>query len=211
MTYEELKGLFISRTSTRRYLPDPIPEEDIREITDAAHHAPSAHNQQPWRVLALVDKEIIKVLAKISVEEYQKFVLCVPVEEQKILRRLSFFVGHFAGAPAVLIILSKKSETEAEKIFQVNSISLPEISCFDQDSLSVGAFIQNLLLAAEAMGYATCWMAAPVIYAQDKLEKILHVVEPWHIVSIIALGKSDTKKSNEVAKKGLAEILTFIS
>lgn len=39
------------RRSIRKYKPDPIPDEDIRAIIEAATQAPSASNAQMWRFL----------------------------------------------------------------------------------------------------------------------------------------------------------------
>ena len=46
-----------SRTSTRSYKPDKIPEEDVEEIIDAAIHAPSAGNLQDWEFVLVKDPE----------------------------------------------------------------------------------------------------------------------------------------------------------
>ena len=41
------------RRSIRRYTNDPVPEEFIDRLLDAAIWAPSAHNRQPWRFVVL--------------------------------------------------------------------------------------------------------------------------------------------------------------
>src|SRR5690242_9612008 len=42
-------NLMSRRVSCRAYKPDPVPEEHLRQILEAARLAPSACNQQPWR------------------------------------------------------------------------------------------------------------------------------------------------------------------
>ena len=37
------------RRSIRKFKPDPIPDEIINQILEAARLAPSASNRQPWR------------------------------------------------------------------------------------------------------------------------------------------------------------------
>jgi nitroreductase len=43
-----LHHLVTTRRSVRLYGPEPIPRERIRALIDAATHAPSNFNRQPW-------------------------------------------------------------------------------------------------------------------------------------------------------------------
>ena len=52
----ELLALFAKRQSVRRYKPDPVPEEHLRLILDAARHAPTSGSQQPWKFLVIRDQ-----------------------------------------------------------------------------------------------------------------------------------------------------------
>jgi len=54
------------RRSIRRYRPEPIPEEKLVKILEAARLAPSAGNRQPWRFVVVKDPEKKKELAKAS-------------------------------------------------------------------------------------------------------------------------------------------------
>ena len=45
-----VKEAFISRRSVRRFLPDPIPRDNIKNILECSAFAPSGHNIQPWHV-----------------------------------------------------------------------------------------------------------------------------------------------------------------
>lgn len=42
-------SVFLDRWSSRAYTGEPVPEQDLLTILDAAHWAPSAFNSQPWR------------------------------------------------------------------------------------------------------------------------------------------------------------------
>ena len=41
------------RASVRSYRPDPVPEEDLQTILEAALHAPSANNARPWHIVVV--------------------------------------------------------------------------------------------------------------------------------------------------------------
>jgi nitroreductase len=208
MNIDELKELLTRRASHRKHQGDSIPEDDIKSIVEAARHAPSAHNTQPWRVLALTQKDLIVQLAQTAVTEYEK---TLPQDAPPELRNFSFYAGHFREAPAALVILTKKSTFPFEnpEYRKLYGLEPPEYTGFDLDSLGAGAFTQNILLAATALGYATCWVAAPCIYAQERIEEILKIRAPWKAVSIISLSRP-VKERKGAPKKELSEILEFV-
>ncbi len=43
------------RRDIRRFRPDPVPEEPLRRILEAAHRAPSVGLMQPWRLIVIRD------------------------------------------------------------------------------------------------------------------------------------------------------------
>jgi nitroreductase len=43
----------LERRSIRRYKTDPIPDDDLRQILEAARQAPSASNRQPWHFIVV--------------------------------------------------------------------------------------------------------------------------------------------------------------
>ena len=50
------------RISTRGFLPDPLPLNEVRDWLTAAQRAPSGGNTQPWRVIAVTGAEKDKVI-----------------------------------------------------------------------------------------------------------------------------------------------------
>jgi nitroreductase len=47
----EVDAIFVDRWSPRAFLPDPIPEPELRALFEAARWAPSCGNEQPWLFL----------------------------------------------------------------------------------------------------------------------------------------------------------------
>ena len=47
-----------SLRAIRRHKPDPIPDEDIQAILDAAIQAPNGGNMQPWHFLVVTDPDL---------------------------------------------------------------------------------------------------------------------------------------------------------
>lgn len=51
--------LAIQRFSVRDYLPDPVPEDKLERVIDAARLAPTAANRQPWRLIIVDDPDLL--------------------------------------------------------------------------------------------------------------------------------------------------------
>lgn len=65
------------RRSVRVYKSDPIPEESILRVLEAARLAPSGKNLQPWKFVVVQDVELKKRLAKAS--NQQDFIADAPL------------------------------------------------------------------------------------------------------------------------------------
>jgi nitroreductase len=46
----------LTRRSIRKYKPDPVPDEVVKVLLEAAMNAPSAGNQQPWHFIVIRDR-----------------------------------------------------------------------------------------------------------------------------------------------------------
>jgi nitroreductase len=65
------------RRSVRRYKPDPIPEEVVQRVLDAARLAPSGKNLQPWKFIVVRDESLKQRLVKACVG--QAFIAEAPI------------------------------------------------------------------------------------------------------------------------------------
>jgi len=66
-----------NRYSCRSYKAEPVPEEKLKKILEAARLAPSAHNEQEWKFIVVRDSEKRKKLAKAALS--QDFIAEAPV------------------------------------------------------------------------------------------------------------------------------------
>ena len=48
--------VIVSRKSIRRYKPDPVPDEMLDKVLEAARWAPTGENYQPWRFIVVRDQ-----------------------------------------------------------------------------------------------------------------------------------------------------------
>jgi nitroreductase len=65
------------RRSVRRYRPDPIPEEVLLRVLDAARFSPSGKNLQPWKFILVKEETLKQRLVEASF--MQSFIAEAPV------------------------------------------------------------------------------------------------------------------------------------
>lgn len=65
------------RRSIRRYKPDPLPDDLLLDVLEAARLAPSGKNGQPWKFIVVKDQDMKEKLATAS--RNQRFMAAAPV------------------------------------------------------------------------------------------------------------------------------------
>lgn len=74
---------------------------------------------------------------------------------------------------------------------------------------NVSAAMENLLLAAAALGYGGCWMTGPMYAAEEISEVIGFKKEGYFLVTMTPLGKPASSGKNP-PRKPLEEVVTFL-
>jgi nitroreductase len=79
------------RRSVRAYRPDPVPEEVLGRILEAARLAPSAKNLQPWKLVVVRDPERRRRLAEAAmgqdfVAEAPVVIAAVALDPERVMR-----------------------------------------------------------------------------------------------------------------------------
>ena len=173
MEYDTLKGFLEKRASHRKFKEDNVPPSDITKIIDCARLTPSGHNQQPWKFIAVCDKTLINTIADKVVDNLKSIYPALPADVVESLEKYKFFLEHFRHAPAIILVFTTKNDYTTSELKRDYNIKLLEAKHFDMELLGVGAVANNILLSAQTLGYATCWMTEPVVYAQKEVEELL--------------------------------------
>ena len=74
---KELIQTIFTRRSIRRYTADPVGEEDVKTLLEAAMAAPSAGNRQPWHFIVVTDRQTLDALAEVHI--YGKMLFEAPL------------------------------------------------------------------------------------------------------------------------------------
>lgn len=204
----ELVQAIENRVSVRSFTADAVSRETLREIVRRAGMAPSINNSQPWKFLAISNKDLLSKMAQGVTESISS----LPAKEEddphnKQMSRVEWFSTFFEEAPVLIAMLMKPYTSVAET---GTALSHEEINSMRNypDMQTAGASVQNILLSAVDFGLGACWMSAPLV-AREKLESLLKVEKPWKLVTFVALGHPDAKPARK-ARKAVEDILEFI-
>lgn len=163
------------RRSIRQYRPDPVKREDISKLLEAANQAPSAMNRQQWEFIVVTGAKVAEMGESFRhiIEEYTKNgessrMKGSPFSREDFLR----FAATYGGAPVVIVVLTDTAQTADFRRANLESAS---------------AAMENLLLAATALGLGTCWMTGP-LNDEMALRRILAIPEDKEIVAVTPLG-----------------------
>lgn len=157
------------RRSTRGFTNIKVSKDDLEVIIKAGIDAPSAMNNQDWYFSAVQNSDLIK-----QINDSVKSALPEALNK----RMLDRFNGNadysvFYNAPTIIFTFAKEE-----------NVPYALLNC---------AFAsQNMVLAAESLGYSSCYIGMATMLFKDKTyyEK-LNVPKGYAIATIIALGLAD--------------------
>lgn len=175
------------RRSIRNYSDEPVSEEDLEKILEAARQAPSGENAQPWRFIIVKDATTRQLMGAIARGGSGRRFTAEYVTKQMHER----FAGmkDEAKKKAIFEKLTSGSVSAFLAEAPVNIVVCGKKDVWDMP-YDTSACIENMLLVIAALGLGACWVIAPCIDIRDeeKLKELLGVPEGFKIVSIVALG-----------------------
>jgi nitroreductase len=207
----EFKQTVEQRASVRNFTDEVVPEEKIKEMIKYAGMAPCVGGKETWRFIAVMNKDIIN---KMSTAVKNKYDEILPKNDERITenvnRTVEMFSSVFTKAPVVIAVLSEPYTAIIDMAIENTSFTHEQINKLRNypDIQTIGAAIQNLLLAAVDLGYGACWLTGPMV-AKEELCNLLVVKEPYSLMAFVALGKPDKQPLPRI-KTPVEDILKFI-
>lgn len=196
------------RRSVRSFLNKPVSDEDIARIVAAAAVAPSAGDQKNWRFIAVKGTKFRSNMREAVVARIDELTakMTSPRAKKEFLSYSRYFT-FFADAPCVVAVVMTPYDSLTGRILA--RVEGDKLYTSTAGLQSVSAAIENLILAAEALGLGSCWMTGPML-ARLELEKILSVSPPDQLIALIPIGYPKAKPKPNKLPKDLASILTYL-
>lgn len=160
-----------NRRSIRKFKPDPVNENDLREIIEAATLAPNAENNQMWHFVAVTNRALIEKIGDIVSARIDAIVnACQTLGKGDAFAHHKYFLVFFREAPAFIAVFVKPFHNAVDMALDNIGAELKTPLPISSAQQSIGAAVQNISLVAHAKGYGTTCMFGPVLAYKEIAE-----------------------------------------
>jgi len=208
MTDHDLYETMSTLRAVRRLRPDPIPDDVLERVLQAACWAPTGGNQQPWRVIVVRDEERKQALQEIYEPEWARYRVGYvkrmeamnPEERERWTRILDagdVLARDLAKAPAILMFIADF------RYMAVTDIKLDRISLVGGGS--VYPPVQNAMLACVAEGLG-CTLTTLHCLREGDVQQALDIPKEWATAAMVPIGYPVGRGHGPITRKPPAEM-----
>ena len=171
-----LKGMNTLR-SIREFKPDPVPKEVLDKILEAATKAASGSNTQPWEFIVVQDPRVKTELTKPMLEAWMRRIAGAGMSSRMrdVYDDATEMLRNTEKVPAIIYCCFDRDKASKSEEVQYASI-LPSV--------------QNLMLAAHALGLGTCLTVhgSTSTRGEPEVKQILRVPDHVKVACLVYLG-----------------------
>jgi 5,6-dimethylbenzimidazole synthase len=202
--YQALMDVARNRMTNRAFAAWDVPREHFEMILEAARHAPSGANAQPWHYIVVTDPAVKRTIGQCFVDEQQ----------HRARLRMGFPTPNYNGvktAPGLIVIAADFRFIKAFPVLNDGS-ELDRLYKQNAERIllqSVAASTMSAHLAAAALGYAVWWITAiGQEDIQSRVKPLLRVPDELAVIDVMCFGPP-LKPSYKRWKKRLDQIMSW--
>jgi 5,6-dimethylbenzimidazole synthase len=169
------RAIYERRDVRSNFLPDPVPDDVLQRILDAAHHAPSVGFMQPWDFIVICDQSIRREVHQ-NFEQANRQAAAIYAGEKRNLYD-SLKLAAIVEAPMNLCVTCDHRRTKGAGLGRQSNPST--------DVYSTVCAVQNLWLAARAESLGVGWVS---ILDTDALKATLQIPSEVTPVAYLCIG-----------------------
>lgn len=166
------RAIYTRRDVRGQFLPDPVPEDVLGRVLNAAHHAPSVGFMQPWNFVVVRSADVKRKVHAAFRDAHAEAGTMFGGERQAAYRAMK--LEGIVESPVGICITCDRSRSGPVVIGRTHMKTM--------DLYSSVCAVQNFWLAARAEGLGVGWVS---IFHPDALQAALGI--PAHIVPIAYL------------------------
>ena len=173
-----------ARRSIRAFTDEPVARDTLDGLVEAACIAPAPHHSRPWRFV-VVDSDAAKRDLAIGMgERWRTDLRADGMAPARVDELVAASHEKLEGAPALVLGcftwdgLDRYPDPARQR------------AEWGMALLSLGAAVENLMVAAADAGLASCWVAAP-IFCPDAARDALGLPEVWLPHALVLVGHPD--------------------
>ena len=197
------KAIFTRRDVRSRFTPRQVPEEVLKRILEAAHHAPSVGFSQPWNFVLIRSLETRRAVKRSFEAETRR--AAALLDEPRRSEYLSLKLEGILESPLNVCVTYDPSRFGP---FVIGRSGMPEAGLY-----SVCCAVQNLWLAARAEGVGVGWVS---ILSNGVLREVLGMPERVVPVAYLCLGyveefaeKPDLERAGWLPRLALEDVVNY--
>jgi nicotinate-nucleotide--dimethylbenzimidazole phosphoribosyltransferase len=176
---EAVYRVIAERRDIRKFRPDPVPEDLLRRVFEAAHRAPSVGLMQPWRLIVVRDPAtrvaVHQLAQRERIRQADRF-------DERTRQFLDQKIEGVVEAPLGVCVCCDHGDPAAEVLGRG---TIPET-----DVYSTACAIENLWLAARAEGLGVGWVS---FYRPDDLRALLGIPARVDPIAYLCVGWPDER------------------
>ncbi|MFO8163856.1 MAG: nitroreductase family protein [Thermodesulfobacteriota bacterium] len=180
-----------ARRSCRDFLPEPISEEIIEQILEAAIWAPSPLNTQPWEFLVITNEGV-----KGEIFSEAKRCLTWALEKSGWKWLEKYRVDFLQSAPVLIAVIGDPKKTGVDMFLEGGGVGYQH---------GCAAAIQNMNLAAHALGIGSLWFT---FFDKKAMREILSIDQEKTPLALVCLGKP-SEEPLQTRRKDVEEKTTY--
>jgi nitroreductase len=195
MAEESIFEIMYSAGSIRRFKPDPVPDEVITKILDAAIRAPSGSNAQSWMFIVVKDAEKRRQLgavyrkgSEIMMKLYAGLTRPAHMEEAKFdrwIKSVTYLFEHMCEVPVLLMPCLKASMWTSSKL--PDDLKAKMAGSARIAGRSIYPAVQNIILACRAHGLGTTLTTVHAFF-EDEVHRILNLPDEVQTYALMPIG-----------------------
>jgi nitroreductase len=210
MSQLELYAAMRTTRAVRRLRPDPVPDDVLQRVLEAATWAPSGGNRQPWRIIVVRDAAIKEALGKLYQAPWNAYaaplraaLAALPEaasdKPRRNLAAAQHLADHLHEAPLILVFCFDP------RALAITDAKLARPSVVG--GASIYPAVQNLLLACRAEGLG-CVLTTFLCMAEAQVRPLLALPEPWATAAFVPIGYPIGRGHGEpVTRQALSEMV----
>jgi len=178
-------GLFeaiYSQRTLRRLKPDPVPDDLVRKLIEAATKAPSGGDRQPWAFIVIREQATKDKIGAWYRDAWDRTYGTMPQEARaqlsarraRVLGSAEHLAHHLAEAPVLILVCAQAPP-------------LPDAVVAASHYGSVFPAVQNLLLAARGLGLGAALTTLHKLH-EGELKQLLGIPDALEAVVLIPVG-----------------------
>ncbi|MEX0947502.1 MAG: nitroreductase family protein [Acidimicrobiia bacterium] len=173
--------LLVARRSIRAFRAEPVARDVLDALVEAACLAPAPHHSRPWRWVVVDSADAKRDLADGMGARWREDLRADGLDDDRIEELVGASHERLTHSPAsILGCLTwdglDRYPDEARQRAE-----------WGMALLSLGAAVENLMLAAADAGLASCWVAAP-IFCPETARDALELPDDWLPHALVLVG-----------------------